>query len=375
MNTYTLPRNTCPSCGSCNLQCFYQHKFEPIEGGGLFDHNSVTICDECGMAFANNLPSQATVDNYYKSDNKYESTKFHNIYSMNAESIFTYIKNKYEINSKIADFGCGMGQILRELHDIGYKNLTGIDTSKVNCNALNKLGINTLNKSAFNIETSDFPYELDAIICKTVLEHIVDVNGFMSAMCKSLSNCGELIISVPNMIAAGDIEPFREFSTEHINFFTLNSLSKLMSRFQMYPSAILTPTSNPVLNVVYTNENDHMSKWCQAYVSSSKKNICNKLMKLDRLIFSQAPVIIYGVGTLTRYLIANTQFSKLNIQMFADSDKHLQGKCIAGKTIVAPGTLKNHENATIVLSTYEANNAIEQMLRDDYHLSNAIISL
>jgi SAM-dependent methyltransferase len=288
----------------------------------------VVVCTDCGFMFANNIPSQEAFDAYYEEYNKYEFDAPVNVGDCEWENMLSsYLQEHYGRDSVIADVGCGTGKILRRLLDNGYSRLYGLDTSKANCLTLESKGIKTVCKSLFSIIDGDFDKKADVAISLGVLEHIVDLKRFVGLMVSLLKPEGDIIVLVPDIENPNGVRyPFQEFSTEHINYFTYESLCKLFAGFGFRP--VNKFFSEGCAIVAFTGKSG--AELLQAYCRQSLASISAALEKCDGLIQSQKPIVVYGVGTLTRYLLANTRFANLNITAFADGNKHYQGESLAG---------------------------------------------
>jgi YgiT-type zinc finger domain-containing protein len=372
---YTQKRTCCPICGSDNIEGIYNQSFSSIdESIDILEGYDVSVCDDCGMIFANNVPSQSDFDTFYSANKKYEADSpiydSETVYEWN-ETICEYVNTHYGKCTFIADFGCGSGIILRNLKLNGFTNLFGLDTSAANCEYLTNMGIESVNKSLFSVEQKDFSRSIDVGICVGVLEHIVDLKGFISILMNILSPHGELIVFVPQIILEnGFFKPFQEFSVEHINYFTYESLCLLFEKYRMFP---VTHSSPNGIMLVLSRKIRESKKLVRSYVKNSNDCLQKRLLRIEDLISSQKPVVVYGVGSLTRYLLANTRFANLNIMAFADGSKHYQDKTLVGKPILSPQQIG--EGPTILISTYDANDTIEKMLREDFHLKNEMLVL
>lgn len=112
----------------------------------------------------------------------------------------------------------------------GYSDLFGIDPSP-KCKEIVYRKFNLI------IETSDiFSFKTakkyDFVILCNVQEHLRDVRQSINKITSLLSEKGYIFINVPdaeNFYKNFD-EPFGEFSTEHINFFSNFYLHQLMNR-------------------------------------------------------------------------------------------------------------------------------------------------
>jgi predicted TPR repeat methyltransferase len=129
-------------------------------------------------------------------------------------------------NIPIMDIGCGYGQFLLALRDLGYKNLTGID---INENAIqfclkNDLHVELIEDlKNFSITSKK---KFDLMIMNHVLEHIAKDN--IISTLKVIRECllnknGVLIVIVPNAQAnTSAYWAFEDFT--HTTIFTSGSL-------------------------------------------------------------------------------------------------------------------------------------------------------
>ncbi len=98
---------------------------------------------------------------------------------------------------KILDAGCGEGQLLERISKMKYKNLYGVDVTKVALEDAKKrvkakLFLQNLNKMSFPDKF------FDAVICTEVIEHIPDYKKVLNEFKRILKKNGLLIISFPN---------------------------------------------------------------------------------------------------------------------------------------------------------------------------------
>src|SRR6185437_10348693 len=60
---------TCPICGSSSKHVLFQQRFATVL---LVEGYSVVVCQECGFAFADEIPEQHEFDAYYRDLSKFE---------------------------------------------------------------------------------------------------------------------------------------------------------------------------------------------------------------------------------------------------------------------------------------------------------------
>lgn len=103
---------------------------------------------------------------------------------------------KVPLNAKIIDIGCESGQLLKELKNIGYQNLTGIDIWEEALIAAKSNGIpNVYLMNATELAFDDGTF--DILIASDVLEHIEDDKKALKEWYRVLKIGGKAIIFVP----------------------------------------------------------------------------------------------------------------------------------------------------------------------------------
>ena len=163
------------------------------------------------------------------------------------------------------------------------------------------------------------------IMLSGVLEHIQDLHSTMPQILKLLDNDGTIVVAVPNAdeFSKKPKAPFDEFSIEHINFFTTKSLTALMENIGLirrkdlsipstfYDSNMLVAffEKAPKKAVMYYSGKKHI----QEYIDVSNAKLKNFEKKLDKIIANKQEIVIWGTGSLTSRLLANTNLSKVKI--------------------------------------------------------------
>lgn len=95
-------------------------------------------------------------------------------------------------SDKILDVGCGKGALLRALHQLGFKNLTGIDPF----NREEVIDISG-NFKIFRKSIRDVKGRWDLIMMHHVFEHMADPAGVLENVIRLLSSGGYCIIRIP----------------------------------------------------------------------------------------------------------------------------------------------------------------------------------
>ena len=244
-------------------------------------------------------------------------------------------------NAKILEVGCSTGKLLHFIKTKGFKNVKGIEPAP-KCRAIAKklYDVEVVTSTFANFKTTD---RFDMIIFSEVLEHLIDVRDVILKVRSLLNENGMVYIGVPDAerFYKKFSEPFGEFSTEHINFFTYKSLSQLLSTYQN----ILVKSDSRTLLTLWKKEEETLNRM-NTYIQKSQKNM-DSVMQTIRSLPKQT--IVWGVGALTQRLLKSTRLAK-KVFLFVDSNKNIVGKKIDGILVISPNDLYKHSNPLLISS-------------------------
>jgi len=232
----------CPACGTNN----FEKSFEK------YDHTYVT-CKECETMFISPRPTPEILSQFYETSKRYEfwnkfifpnseEARREKIFKPRAEKIINICK-KYNTNTNtIIDVGAGYGTFCEEIKKLEFfKKVIAIEPTPSLAKTCQERGLEVINRG---IEEIKINQEVDVITSFEVIEHLFSPKEFLLSCKEILSKNGLIVITCPN-IKGFDISTLKEKSdiidTEHLNYFNLNSLSKLFSSCGFEVIEKLTP--------------------------------------------------------------------------------------------------------------------------------------
>lgn len=371
-----------------------------MSSGSLLQGYDVVVCQACGFAFADRIPSQIHFDEYYQNMSKYDHqdhndeeseydlTRFRAV----SDTLIPFLPNR---TVRVLDVGCATGRLLSLFKEKGYSNVIGLDPSPACSRSAQRLhGVQVVIGTIYEVDeamANEQPF--DAIILTGVLEHLRDIEGALRRI-RGLMKDGALIfIEVPDAVGftRWPDAPFQEFSIEHINFFSKISLENLMRPHgftQVFccetPRHQTSSTVMPVISTVFRKQEEMLTTSrthdretecaLKDYVLKSHEVESRINRKIDSLVETHEPVVVWGVGTHTLHLLSVSRLMQTNIRAFVDSNPNYQGKRLNGFPILAPSELRGRTE-TILISSRVFQRAIEKQIREELRLGNEIMRL
>jgi 2-polyprenyl-3-methyl-5-hydroxy-6-metoxy-1,4-benzoquinol methylase len=382
-------RNQCSVCECDGREILVRQPLELPAEQCTYSGYDIVACARCGFIYADTSLDQRALDAHYEAP----TYRFAHDVATSADSDVDVARSRACATSlvpllppdaTVMDVGCGTGMLLSMFHEMGFK-CRGIDQSPVAAAAgMKKYGVQIEVGSVFDLPAGQ---EFDLVITSHVLEHIVDLSAFLRCMWNLAKPQGLLYVEVPN---AGDFLRFADpqspgdwmylrdlythFTPEHVNFFSLVSLRNLMHRYgfdevrcEAHPLGVIASlwTRRTIVSDTTTAQE------VMAYTAASRRIQQSALDKIRELVQTGDPILVWGAGLHTQRLLAG-ELMGANIEAFIDSDAAYQGTTLAGKPIVAPGTVS--VGLPILVSSYRSEAKIVQYARSA-GIQNRMITL
>jgi len=364
----------CPVCSKSQVKLLHEQSFILPENHPLSDGYNVVSCNSCGFVFADTIVTQKDYDKFYASYSKYSDAKTSTggggspLDEKRLRKTAAFLREILpDLSSRIMDIGCATGGLLKEMSDLGYRALFGIDPSEECVRVSNEIPgvastVGSLNQFPEGIE------RFNLIVLSHVLEHVQDMKPVMSALDTLLDESGLVYIEVPDATRYPDciIAPFQDFNTEHINHFSIQSLNNLfrkgwvMKRYGQklidMEAGMVYPAAYVVLQKVESDfENSpafdfKLNAAIEEYITASKYRFDNLNSQLRSILKESNSVIVYGTGQLALKLLKDTCLQDANIEFFVDGNPLNQGKKLLGKPVCSPNTILE-SNAPVIIAS------------------------
>lgn len=222
----------CPFCGAIGAEPSY---IRP-------DKCSVLSCSTCGCYYVSPAPSEGLLNDFYSS---YHIAHFGGRIGGGVENIKSELDvldplsdprlsflvkdmpSKSGAEYRVLDFGCGLGEFLYQAKRLGA-SVAGVEFDHAAVSICHQLGLESVSLGGIDVlKTIDEKFDL--IVLNDVIEHLLNPNQFISALCELLDNGGKILIWTPNgdAIANDDRKIALRVDLEHMQYLTSGAVSEL----------------------------------------------------------------------------------------------------------------------------------------------------
>jgi 2-polyprenyl-3-methyl-5-hydroxy-6-metoxy-1,4-benzoquinol methylase len=196
----TIHYKVCPLCGAGAVSKVLEAKDYTVSGETF----EIWECSTCTARFTQDIPSPAEIGRYYQSEKyiSHSNTKqglvnriYHRIRKITLAQKRNLVKKATGLDTgNLLDVGAGTGLFAEVMRKGGWK-VTGLEPDETARRRAREMNI-VLNdiKDLFSLPQASF----NAVTLWHVLEHVHDINGYLSQIGKLLHPGGKLIIAVPN---------------------------------------------------------------------------------------------------------------------------------------------------------------------------------
>jgi len=361
----------CPSCNTLGMRVFYEAKSVPINSCLMFNNQQEAVafprgdvvlgfCKSCG--FISNLAFDSKKVDY--ASLAPEEQGFSATFNSYAQRLANHLIDSYDLHNKhVSEIGCGRGDFLALLCELGNNYGVGIDPSTVSGGVQSK-ALDRLKFIRDYFSERYAQYLGDLVCCRHTLEHIPNTSQFISSVRASIGDGKTpVFFEVPDVGRILNEVAFWDIYYEHCSYFNLKSLAQLFrfcnfkvtnlckDYFDQYLLIEASPV-NEVSILLFDSEESisETSRMVDLFASRCQDKLAVWKKELKRIRDEKKRAIVWGSGSKCVAFMTTLDI-KDEVQYIVDINPHRHGKFIpgVGKQIVSPEFLKQYKPEIIII--------------------------
>ena len=357
---------SCPNCLKGTLRVFHEVRQVPVHSVLLMPSREVAtnypkgdialgLCEECG--FVSNTLFNPSVHEYSA---QYEETQgfsptFRAFHSKLAASLI----DKYNLrHKKVVEIGCGKGEFLTILCEMGDNEGIGFDPAFVK--ERNPAQANAKIEFVQDFYSEKYSHiQADFFCCKMTLEHIADTAQFVRTVRRAVGDRSDTTVffQVPDLIRVLKDFAFWDIYYEHCSYFSAGSLSRVfreagfevLDTWTDYDDQYLMISARPSDKILPPTS---LEAACPAVVGEAidtflaqyNERVTYWKSQIDELKSKGRRAVVWGSGSKGVAFLTGLNMAGA-IEYVVDINPYRQGKFMAGtgQQIVAPAFLQEYK--------------------------------
>ena len=387
-NEYTSQQSICPVCNETDIAVFIEIPQVPVHCCLLWPTQEEAIqvprgdirlgfCRDCGHIF--NLAFNPEPMEYTQA---YEnSLHFSPRFQSYAGSLAARLIDRYDLRDKdIIEIGCGKGDFLRLICDLGTNRGVGFDPSYA---PEQNGGGTTAERITFIQEfysERHADYKADLICCRQVLEHIQFPRDFLNGVRHSIGNRPRTVVffEVPNVLFTLRDLGIWDLIYEHCSYFSRSSLSCLFTSCgfevcdlnETYEGQFLCIEALPGegLGNSRRDPGDHLEELVSdvaTFAEKYRRKVEAWRCDLEWMGQARRRAVVWGGGA-KGVTFLNTLKTRDRIEYVVDINPRKQGRYVpgTGQQIVPPEFLRDYQPDVVIVMNPIYKKEIQQTIEE-----------
>jgi len=365
-------KKSCPSCGHRELLVFYEVNSVPVHSVLLMSNRDEALqyprgnielgfCESCG--FITNVAFDPKLHEY--SSRYEESQGFSPTFTAFHRDLALRLIERYDLHNKdLIEIGCGKGEFLTMLCELGPNRGVGFDPAYVSeRNQSSAKERMTFVQDFYSGEYSG--YKGDFVCCKMTLEHIHRVSDFVRMVRRAIGDRKETIVffQVPDVVRILRELAFWDIYYEHCSYFSMGSLARLfrgcgfdvMNLAKEYDGQYLMIEARPSEEggcslLSQEDDLDGLQRDVAYFSQSYQQRLDAWRNELQKIIHGGRRAVIWGAGSKGVAFLTKLNIQK-EIEYAVDINPYKRGTYMAGtgQEIVGPEFLRTYKPDVVIV--------------------------
>lgn len=375
----------CPNCGHTNIEDFFTVQDAPVHSLAIvkeydeamnIERKDITMafCNNCGFIF--NSTFDTSLDYYtkgYEDQQGFSPTFLKFITNVTNRFIDKYVMR----NKEVIEIGCGKGDFISLMCELGNNKGIGIDPAWVPGRTKPNPNVRFI-KEFYSEEHGRL--KADCICCRHTLEHIHDTNGFLKTIRKSIGTREDVILffEIPSIVRILKIQAFWDIFYEHCTYMSPGSLARLfrlngfevLDMYLEYDDQYLfieaRPVNSPSAKIHPLEESiDELKALTRVFTEKINGTLDTWREKFAELRAKKLRTVVWGGGSKSVGFLTHFDREKV-IDHVVDINPHMQGNFIPGigKQYVGPEYLREYKPEVVIIMNSVYTEEIRKMLND-----------
>ena len=373
MTDVFAPRHPCPACQSVRAKTFYVIRGVPVHSVLLIDSREeavayssgdieLTVCLDCGFIF--NRAFRPEVHDYSE---RYDPTQGYSpTFNAFHKQLALDLIERYDLHQrKIIEIGCGQGEFLTLLCELGDNHGVGFDPAYLPVREESRSpGRTHFIPDYYSVKYAG--YQADFVCCKMTLEHIPDVMRFMKTVHNAIAARTDTVVffQLPDTSRILRDVAFWDIYYEHCSYFTLGSLARLFRRAgftildlwraydDQYLMLVARPNAAPIKQSTHTEEENvgQLTEWVEQFETQSASALARWRQVIEQFHKNEERVVLWGGGSKAVAFLT-TLGVNAQVSYVVDINPRKHGTFIAGsgQEIVSPTFLCEYRPDVVII--------------------------
>jgi SAM-dependent methyltransferase len=371
MTSLSPVSSKCPSCQNDRVRPFYEYPSAPANSVLLLSTRkqalefptgdvSLGFCVDCGFIY--NTSFDRRLVEY--SSRCEESQGYSSFFRSWHEGLARRLIERYSLHGKrIIEIGCGKGEFLALLCDLGNNQGFGFDPAyvpdRIATEAARRINfVPDFYSERYNQLGSDF------VCCKMTLEHIAETARFIRMVRRSLQQSRDVVVffQVPDVWRILEERAFWDIYYEHCSYFSFGSLARLFSNSGFEVLEVGSEYQGQYLTIEARAANDDtapsdgyddrsaLGALVETFATQVPKRIAEWRLRLEAYRAKGLKTVVWGAGSkgVTFLSVVNVPGA---IAYVVDINPNMWGHYMAktGLEIVNPAVLQDYRPDVVIV--------------------------